>query len=116
MDIKFNSNISNPNYNNFKVSSDLQTKVEKVDSNQDNLKKDSNNSLKMLQDVLNISNSLSKRIAFSIDEETKNIKIRIVNSETNETIREIPSEELQKLHKKMTEALADIGLFIDEKA
>ena len=52
-------------------------------------------------------------ILFSIDEDTGDTIIRIIDRETNEVIREIPPSEMLRLAARLTEI---IGLLIDETA
>lgn len=52
-------------------------------------------------------------LAFSIDERTKKVIIRLIDSETNEVIKEIPSQELRKIAENITKF---IGLLVDGKS
>lgn len=49
---------------------------------------------------------------FSIHEKTKQISVKVMNSETKEVIREIPPEKILDMVAKMWEMA---GLFVDEK-
>lgn len=59
--------------------------------------------------ALKMSNSYMK---FSIHEKTHEIMVRIVDSDTNEVIREIPSEKVLDMVAKMWELA---GVLVDEK-
>ncbi|QXM07421.1 flagellar protein FlaG [Crassaminicella indica] len=50
---------------------------------------------------------------FSIHEKTKQIMVKIIDNETKETIREIPSEKILDMVAAMMERT---GLFVDQKA
>ncbi len=52
-------------------------------------------------------------LRFSIHEKTKRINIKIINTESQEIIKEIPSEKVLDMIAKMWELA---GLFVDEKA
>ncbi len=52
------------------------------------------------------------KCAFSYDEETKRVSIKVYNAETEEIIREIPPEESLEMVEKMWELA---GLIVDEK-
>lgn len=54
-----------------------------------------------------------RHVKFSVHEETDRIIARVINTQTNEVIREIPPEELLDLVAKIQRLL---GLFVDEKA
>ncbi|HZP87689.1 MAG TPA: flagellar protein FlaG [Burkholderiales bacterium] len=54
--------------------------------------------LKQVADAINTQlQQLSKNIRFSIDEETGNTVVRVVDADTGQTIRQIPSEEVLKI-------------------
>ncbi|MFZ5754637.1 MAG: flagellar protein FlaG [Bacillota bacterium] len=54
-----------------------------------------------------------KRLEFSIHEETKQIMIKVINTQTEEVIKEIPPEKILDMVAKMMEMA---GLLVDEKA
>jgi len=56
------------------------------------------------------SNNMSLR--FQVVDETDQIVVKIVNNDTGETIRQIPSEELVELAERMRDAA---GLLVDKK-
>ena len=56
---------------------------------------------------------LNIRLDFEVYEETGDLVVRIFNRETEELLREIPPEDLLKLHKKLAELR---GVLFDEKA
>jgi flagellar protein FlaG len=65
-----------------------------------------------LQDILNISQLFNRRLKFRIDSETEQVIVKVIDGETDKVIKEIPPQELQRLYRRMKEA---IGLIIDEK-
>lgn len=52
------------------------------------------------------------RFEFSIHEKTKEIVVKVINSDTNEVIREIPNEKILDMVAKMWEMA---GLIVDER-
>ena len=54
----------------------------------------------------------NQELRFSIHEKTKQILVKIVDSQTNQVIKEIPSEKIADMVASMCEAA---GLLIDEK-
>ena len=54
-----------------------------------------------------------KRLEFSIPEKTKQIMIKIINTETDEVIKEIPPEKILDMVARFMEMA---GLLVDEKA
>jgi len=52
-------------------------------------------------DIQNFVKDMGRNLAFSIDETTGYNVVRVVNPETNELIRQLPSEELLKIAKNM---------------
>jgi flagellar protein FlaG len=55
---------------------------------------------------------ISSRISFSFDDQTKKFIMTLVNSDTHEVIREIPSKELRNL---MMHINKTIGMIVDEE-
>ena len=53
------------------------------------------------------------RLAFSKDEETGDIVIKIIDNETDEVIKQIPAKEFEELRKRLGDIL---GLVLDKKA
>lgn len=53
-----------------------------------------------------------KQLQFSVHKQTKQIIVKIINTDTKETIREIPSEKILDMIASMCEMA---GLFVDEK-
>ncbi len=68
-----------------------------------------------LNDAVNMLNAAAKtinnRIAFSVDEKTDRIIMRVLDANNNEVIREIPPKEVIRLAAQIREM---IGMFIDE--
>ncbi len=46
---------------------------------------------------------MNSQVRFEIDQNTKNVIVKVVNKDTGEVIREIPSEEMVKLASRMEE-------------
>lgn len=57
------------------------------------------------------SNSLGRKVQFNVDQELDRVVVMIVDPSTNKVIKEIPSEDVQKLHVRMEQACA---MLIDE--
>ena len=64
-----------------------------------------------LSDIVNYTAVFNKRLRFSINEELNQVVVKVIDSETDKVIKEIPPEVLQRLHVRIREA---IGLLIDE--
>jgi flagellar protein FlaG len=58
-----------------------------------------------------LASIMNHRLSFSVDQETHDIIVKVVDADTDKVIRELPPAELQKLHKSIKEAL---GLLIDK--
>jgi flagellar protein FlaG len=54
---------------------------------------------------------MNHRLSFTMDYETNDVIVKVVDADTDKVIRELPPAELQKLHKSIKEAL---GLLIDK--
>jgi flagellar protein FlaG len=53
-----------------------------------------------------------RKFEFSVNEETNDIIVKVINKETDEVIREIPSEKILDMVAKMMELA---GIFVDER-
>lgn len=67
---------------------------------------------KALEEVNKKLKPVKKRAEFSYYEPTQSISIKILDEETNEVIREVPSEDRLKLAEKMMKMA---GLILDER-
>jgi len=54
---------------------------------------------------------MNHKLSFTMDYETNDVIVKVVDAETDEVIKELPPAELQKLHKSIKEA---VGLLIDK--
>ena len=54
----------------------------------------------------------NKKLKFAVNRELNQVIVKIIDGSTDEVVKEIPSEEIQRLQAKVNEA---IGLLIDEK-
>ncbi len=68
-----------------------------------------NDAIKRLKHAGDIFN---RRLDFRIDEATKRIVVKVIDTETDKVIKEIPPEQLIKLAAKIQEM---IGLLVDEE-
>lgn len=59
-----------------------------------------------------ISLAFNKRLKFNVDYKSHEVTVKVIDPETDKVIRELPSQELQKLRDKIREA---IGLLFDEQ-
>jgi flagellar protein FlaG len=59
-----------------------------------------------------ITLAFSKKLKFVIDQKTKEVIVKVIDPETDKVIKELPPEELQRLHVRIKEM---IGLLFDEK-
>jgi flagellar protein FlaG len=64
-----------------------------------------------LSDIVNYTAVFNKRLRFSINEELNQVVVKVIDSETDKVIKEIPPDTLQRMHVRIREA---IGLLIDE--
>jgi len=58
-----------------------------------------------------LAKAMNHRLSFSVDDETHDVIVKVVDVETDKVIRELPPAELQKLHKSIKEA---VGLLINK--
>lgn len=65
-----------------------------------------------LKDILTITSIFNRKLKFSINRESNQVIVKVIDGETDNVIKEIPPEALQRLHSRMRES---IGLLIDEE-
>ena len=68
-----------------------------------------NSAIEQLKDAGDI---FKRRLDFKIDEATNRIMIKVIDTETNKVVKEIPPEQLIRLAAKIQEML---GLLVDEE-
>lgn len=65
-----------------------------------------------VQDLNNLVQDLQRELRFSVDDESGQTVVSVVDRETKELLRQIPSEEVLQLRERMKEATG--ALFSDE--
>ena len=65
---------------------------------------------KTASDLEHISLAFNRRLKFEIDQESREIVIKIIDNETDKVIKVLPPEELQRLHSSIRET---IGFLFD---
>ena len=65
-----------------------------------------------LEDIEKVSLAFNKRLKFMVDHRSHEVTVKVIDRETDKVIRELPPEELQRLHGKIREAL---GILFDER-
>jgi flagellar protein FlaG len=63
-------------------------------------------------DLEKIGLAFNKKLQFVVDHGSNQVIIKVIDKETDKVIKELPPEELQRLHSNLKEA---IGLLFDEK-
>ncbi|MFQ3619634.1 MAG: flagellar protein FlaG [Spirochaetales bacterium] len=64
-----------------------------------------------LKELEGISRFLNRRLRFSINQELKQVVVKIIDAETDKVIKVLPPEEIQKLQLRIREAL---GILFDQ--
>ena len=63
-------------------------------------------------DLEKVSLAFNKRLQFVVDNQSNEVIIKVIDRETDKVIKELPPEELQRLHKRLKET---IGFLIDRQ-
>ena len=63
-------------------------------------------------DLERISLAFNKKLQFVVDHHSNEITVKVIDKETDKVIKELPPEELQRLHSKLRET---IGFLFDER-
>lgn len=64
------------------------------------------------EDLGLVSGAFNRRLKFSINHELEQVVVKVIDTQTDKVIKELPPEALQRLHVRIREA---IGLLIDEE-
>lgn len=64
-----------------------------------------------LRELQTISSALNRRLRFDYNKELEQLVVKVIDATTDKVIKELPPEELQRVHIRIREA---IGLLIDE--
>jgi flagellar protein FlaG len=65
----------------------------------------------VVEQIQNISNMFDRKLQFSVNEELNSVIVKVIDSNTDKVIREIPSAEIQNLQLRIKETL---GVLFDE--
>jgi len=65
----------------------------------------------LMADLEKVSLAFNRRLQFVVDQGSNQVIIKVIDKETDKVIKELPPEELQRLHSNIKEA---IGLLFDE--
>lgn len=83
-------------------------------------KSDPNSSLDIVKKAVVEGNSLlqvvNRNLQFTVDETTKELVVKVVDSESGELVRQIPSEEMLAFLQRMQELEGQQGLMIQDRA
>ncbi len=94
-------------------SKEFKEKAKTAQTPQENFKGEALDPKKAKEMVFAVQEELEKlnvRLVFNVDEETKEIVVKVVDPKTNEVIRQIPPEELLEIRKKLDEI---VGILFD---
>ena len=58
-----------------------------------------------------MAKAMNHRLSFTMDYETNDVIVKVIDAETDKVIRELPPAELEKLHRSIKEA---VGILIDK--
>jgi flagellar protein FlaG len=64
-----------------------------------------------VKDIERISLAFNKKLRFTVDSRLEEVIVKVIDPETDKVIKELPPEELQRLHLRLKEM---IGLLFDE--
>ncbi|MFW6312529.1 MAG: flagellar protein FlaG [Spirochaetota bacterium] len=66
----------------------------------------------LVSELQSVTSALNRRLSFSINRDLGQVVVKVIDRKTDKVIKELPPEELQRLHVRIREA---IGLLIDEE-
>ncbi|HEB63473.1 MAG TPA: flagellar protein FlaG [Gammaproteobacteria bacterium] len=69
--------------------------------------------MKQIDDAMK---NMQRELSFSVDKESGTTVVKVIDAETKEMIRQMPSEEAMKLAQRIKESLSSEGLLLDSTA
>jgi len=63
-------------------------------------------------DIEQVSQTFNKKLQFVVDQQSKEVIVKVIDKNTDKVIKVLPPEELQRLHRKLKET---IGLLFNKK-
>ncbi|MDC7124276.1 MAG: flagellar protein FlaG [Spirochaetales bacterium] len=63
---------------------------------------------KYLKEIIKITDTLNRKLKYSIDNNSGQVIVKVVDAETDNVIKELPPESLKRLYAKMKEAKGSI--------
>ena len=63
-------------------------------------------------DIAQVSQAFNKKLQFVVDQQTHEVTVKVIDKATDKVIKVLPPEELQRLHRKLQEA---IGFLFNEE-
>jgi len=68
---------------------------------------------RMAVDIANFGLTFNRRLQFEVDHQSNEIIVKVIDKTTDEVVRVLPPEELQRLHRNLQET---IGFLLSEQA
>jgi flagellar protein FlaG len=100
-----------------KIESDAEKNYQSQEENDNVLSVDFGQLKQVVKEANSVFQQTQRNLQFKVDEDTHEMVVKIVDKESGEVIRQIPSEEMLALIKRMQELEADQqGLVIRDKA
>jgi flagellar protein FlaG len=66
----------------------------------------------ILSELSDVGAAFNKRLSFSLNEKLDQVVVKVIDTDTDKVIREIPPAELQHVHERIREV---IGILFDER-
>ena len=63
-------------------------------------------------DISHIGQTLNRKLQFVVDQQSKEVLVKVIDKSTDKVIKVLPPEELQRLHRRLKET---IGFLFNEK-
>jgi flagellar protein FlaG len=67
----------------------------------------------IIEELVDVSAAFNKRLSFSLNEKLGQVVVKVIDTDTDKVIREIPPAELQHVNERIREV---IGILFDERA
>jgi flagellar protein FlaG len=95
-----------------KSRADTKAIIASLPGNNDQADSKPQNIRRVAADIAKVSQTFNKKLQFIVDQQSNEVIVKVIDKTTDKVIKVLPPEELQRLHRKLKEA---IGFLFNEQ-
>ena len=90
----------------------VDTIIASLPGNNSHADSDSQSIRRVTADIAKVTQTFNKKLQFIVDQQSNEVIVKVIDKTTDKVIKVLPPEELQRLHRKLKEA---IGFLFNEQ-